>query len=166
MLGLNASASVGGAGLGVSVSLSGSVPKIPSVGGSASATISVSGGGKSAARSPRGEPIFVRCAATLKDSKVDGCVFTPANKLCTAAGKEMHVWDVQSKAMKAKLPGHRGDIAGITCAEGYGLVATCSRDSTIRLWSTDTVPITCYATLRGLSLCGRDFGGWDGCYFL
>ena len=95
--------------------------------------------------------VVLPCDSTLAQGGVENAVFAGTALLCTSAGKEVQVWDVgPSKRRLASLTDHTSTVSAVARSPFLsGIVGSCSRDTTIRLWNLETRPISCYATLVG-----------------
>lgn len=86
----------------------------------------------------RGSGKLVRELPTPGAEAMD-VVFSPDGRwLSASGGVGVHVWEWQTGAeVAAGSAGHQGEIAEIATAPG-GLIATASRDHTVRLWDAAT----------------------------
>jgi WD40 repeat protein len=53
-------------------------------------------------------------------------------------GCEITVWDLRSRAMLAEMYGHEQTVTNARIVAGDAYVASCSNDSTVRLWDFKT----------------------------
>jgi WD40 repeat protein/tRNA A-37 threonylcarbamoyl transferase component Bud32 len=58
--------------------------------------------------------------------------------LASVSGDQIAIWDLGDGKRKTVLHGHRGSVLGLAFAPARPLLASCSYDSTVRLWNIDT----------------------------
>jgi len=77
--------------------------------------------------------------ARIDKNQVADITFSPDGTRLAAVGVE-HIWvyDVDSGAQFAMLPGHTGRIRALAFAPDSRILASGSEDGTLRLWDTDT----------------------------
>jgi WD40 repeat protein len=85
--------------------------------------------------------------------QIDDLAFSTDGEILASAGRQDYtgrLWSVQTGAELAVLRGHLNAVHGIAFAPDGRLVATASRDTTVRLWDLDGNP---QALLRGHTDC-------------
>lgn len=82
------------------------------------------------------------------DHLVNQCAFSPDGRLAATSGSDYltRIWRVPDLRLQAVCFGHDDDVEGIAFHPHKPLIATCSRDHTVRLFSLDGAQQRC---LRG-----------------
>ena len=62
--------------------------------------------------------------------------FTPDGESLISAGSDgaVHLWDVETAALRSSLHGHTGDVNFARCSPNGKIIATCGDDGLVRLW--------------------------------
>jgi eukaryotic-like serine/threonine-protein kinase len=72
-------------------------------------------------------------------TEVVAAIFSPDSRLLATCGEEdPKIWDVESGRQLLTLRGHMATVNGIVFSPDGGTVASCSDDSTLRLWDVTT----------------------------
>ena len=89
------------------------------------------------------EPTLVRVFPCHDESTL-ALAFSPDGQTLATGGRSVRgqeplvrLWDVATARERAALQGHKGNIYGVAFAPNGKILATASRDQTVRLWSVD-----------------------------
>ncbi len=79
----------------------------------------------------------------LHDHLANQCQFNPAGTLLVSASSDYsaRVWTVPDMKLFSVLKGHIDDVEMATFSPDGKMIATCSRDKTIRIFATDGTPL-------------------------
>lgn len=71
-----------------------------------------------------------------------------------AADKTLKIWDVASGALIRTIRGHKEGLSDLAWSSDGRLIATASDDTTIGIWTVETVRALCHYELSFMWLYG------------
>jgi WD40 repeat protein len=90
-----------------------------------------------------------RRATLVTKYDVKSLAFSPDDNIIATRSDKVHIWDFQTGGLAGTLMGHTDNINSVVFSPCGNMIATCSRDRTVRIWNTFS--LDCKSVLEGHS---------------